>query len=239
MANRLSDCPTKEWLQDNLYTYIGNRMKSNVMMVSGPSIKRHIGNAFEIASTPKAEIYLVEEDSERMAEMANQFYNGLGEIPADWPKDWQNKIHLVYGDVAGYETAARINRPVRFEYLDMYQTMPSIQYLVGHRLLKQSKLGSKLRKCMLITSSLSRCELDETLTILHHLLSEILGIEFEIWPIINGRKYSRKYRNSGRDSGVREYSPYIKRHGRLLKGGLRLFSYRDRAPMFTCMILYI
>jgi hypothetical protein len=240
MESRFNDCPAKEWLQDNLYTHIGARMKSNVMMIPGPSIGKQITNALKIASTPKSEIYFIEESYTRMAKMYMRsqhdagYLSKVGGTSADWPKNWRSRIHFFYGGVAGYEVAAGLDKPVRFEDLDMDQTMSSMRYLVGHRLLKQSELKSKLRKCMLITSSLRGCDLDKTLGILHRLLNEILGTKAAIWPNAKG-----KYAGTHRGAGVNEYAPYIEQHGRLIKNGLRLFSYRDSVPMFSCMILYI
>ena len=233
MESRLNDCSAKGWLQDNLYTHIGARMKSNVMIVGRPFIEEQITNGLKVASTPRANIYLVEKNRIRCQEIERRFWNI--DSPDQWPDRWQGQVHVVYGDVAGYETAAGLNKPVRFEDLNIGQTMRSMRYLVGHRLLKQSNLKSKLRKCMLITSSLHKCDLDKTLAILHRLLNEILGVKAVVWPNAKGRKHAGTHK----DVGVKEYAPYIEQHGRLLKNGLRLFSYQDKSPMFACMILYI
>ena len=68
--NRFDDCPTKRWLQDQMYSHLAKRIKSNVMIVGSPSVEPQITNGFKIASTPKANIYLVENNIERFYEMS-------------------------------------------------------------------------------------------------------------------------------------------------------------------------
>ena len=236
MESRFNDCPAKEWLQDNLYTHIGARMKSNVMMVGSQSIKKQITNGFKIASTPKAEIYLIENNRTRYYEMNAQYWSArTGAALNQCPENWPDRTNIIQIFTLICREAARLDKPVRFEDLSIEQTMSSMRYLIGHRLLRQSSLKSKLRKCMLVTSSLHRCDIDETLDILHKMLNEILGVKAAVWPNAKGRRHAGIHR----DVGVREYAPYIEQHGRLVKNGLRFFSYWDRSSMFTCMILYV
>lgn len=244
MANKLEldrfdDCPTKEWLQSRIYTYIGTRMKSSVAMVAGPSIERQITNGFKIASTPKAKIYLIEKDMARYYKMCDRRYAlifaGATDVTAQWPECWWYRAIPALGDMSGYEVAAKLDKPVRFEDLDMCQTMRSIRYFVGHRLLLQSKLKGSFRKCMLITSSLRKCTVEDTLAILQQLLGDILGVQSSVWPGRTGDKHSKIYK----EFNVKVYSPYIARPGRLLKNGLQFFSYADKSPMFSCIILYV
>lgn len=242
---RFDDCPTKEWLQGQVYTHLSLRMKSNVMVVGGPSIKRQINNAFKIASTPKAKVYLIENNTERYNEMECRLRYMIDGHPMDpwpqnhqWLKDWYSKVQRVYGDVASYEMAAGLNRPVRFEDLDMCETMSSIQHLVRYRLALQSEISGSsagLRKCMLITSSLRGCELDTTLDALFKIIQDILGAKVVLWKGTKGAKHSRLYK----EHGVKEYSPYMENYGRILNNGLRYYTYRDGAPMFSCTIFYI
>lgn len=237
--DRFDNCPTKRWLQDQMYTHLSFRMKSNVMAVSGPSLEEQITNAFKIASTPKAEIYLVENNVERFLTMSKRCQALKDkEVPDGWPEDWYYRTHRLFIDVASYEMAAKLNKPVRFEDLDMCQTMASIQHLVRYRLSLQSEIGRPiaiLRKCMLITSSLRKCDLEKTLDILQRILEDVLGVSASVWDSSKGAKHSRLYKAHG----VKEYTPYIAKHGRLLKDGLRFYTYRDGTPMFSCMILYI
>lgn len=237
--DRFDDCPTKRWLQSQIYSSVARRMKSNAMIVSGPSVERHITDGFRIASTPKAKIYLVERNIERFYEMSRRCQAIKNSEPLDgWPEDWYSRVTRLHTDVISYERLIKSKTPTRFEDLDMCQTMPSIQYLIGHRLLLQSKLAgsaAKLRKCILITSSLRHCELDKTLDILFTLVKDILGAKVSLWHGAKGAKHSRLYR----EHGVKEYSPYMEDHGRILNNGLRFYTYRDGAPMFSCMILYI
>jgi hypothetical protein len=224
--DRFDDCPTKRWLQSQIYSDLAKRMKSNVMMIAGPAIERHISDGFKIASTPKAKIHLVEKDFERYKEMVRRY----GSIP-NKPKEWAKKITLIHGDILLCDST-------RFEDLDLCQTLSSLRYLVGHRLLLQSKLGGsafKLRKCMLITASLRHYELNRTLDALFNLVRDILGAKVALWSGTKGEKHSRLYK----EHGVKEYSPYIESHGRLLLNGLRFYTYRDGAPMFSCVILYV
>jgi hypothetical protein len=236
---RFDDCPTKRWLQDQIYTYLSFRMKSNVVMVGSPSLEAQITNGFKIASTPKAEIYLAESNVRRFNEMSRRCRILKDEkVPDGWPENWHYRTKCLYTDVTAYEMAAGLNKPVRFEDLDMCQTMASIQHLVRYRLSLQSEIGgypARMRKCMLITSSLRRCGLDETLTILLNILENVLDTSVGMWKSANGAKHSRLYRTHG----VKEYTPYIADHGRLLKDGLRFYTYGDKSPMFSCIILYI
>ena len=244
--DRFDNCPTKRWLQGQMYSHLAKRMKSNVMMVASPSVEGYITNGFKIASTPKAKIYLVEKDAERFFEMSRwcQVLGGVGvagpryDTPDGWPEDWYPRVVRLHTDVVSYEMAAKLNQPVRFEDLDMCQTMSSIQHLVRYRLALQSEIkgyAAGLRKCMLITSALRRCDLEKTLDILQNMLEDVLGAEVVIWKSVKGAKHSRRYK----EHGVKEYTPYIRNHGRLLKDGLRYYTYRDGVPMFSCMILYI
>ena len=237
--DRFDDCPTKRWLQDQMYTHLSFRIKSNVAVVSSPSLEEQITNAFKIASTPKALVYLVENNIERFTEMSRR-YRLLrdGDPLCGWPEDWANRTHRLFIDVAAYEMAAKLTKPVRFEDLDMCQTMSSIQHLVRYRLALQSELSgypAGMRKCMLITSSLRHCGLETTLDILQRTLEDILGVSASVWKSAKGNKHSRLYRAHG----VKEYTPYIAKHGRLLNNGLHFYTYGDKSPMFSCMILYI
>jgi hypothetical protein len=161
------------------------------------------------------------------------------QAPLDgWPEDWAKRTHRIFMDVASYEMAAKLDKPVRFEDLDMCQTMASIQHLVRYRLALQSEISgysARLRKCMLITSALRKCDLDTTLGLLENILKDVLGAEVAIWRSAEGAKHSRMYK----ERKVKEYTPYIAVHGRLLKNGLRYYTYRDGTPMFSCMILYV
>ena len=237
--DRFDNCPTKRRLQSQIYSNMAMRMKSNVMMVSGPAVERHITDGLKIASTPKAKIYLVERDLERFTEMSRRFQALREQKPLDgWPKDWASRVHRIFMDVAAYEMAAKLSKPVRFEDLDMCQTMSSIQHLVRYRLSLQSEIkgyAARLRKCMLITSALRKCDLDKTLGILEDILGDVLNAKVAVWKSADGTKHSRLYK----ERGVKEYTPYIANHGRLLKNGLRYYTYKDGTPMFSCMILYI
>ena len=237
--DRFDNCPTKRWLQDQMYTHLSFRMKSNIMVVGSPSLEEQITNGFKIASTPKAEICLVENDVRKFTEMSRRFKILQSQLPLyDWPRDWADRTHCLFTDVAAYETAAELAKPVRFEDLDMCQTMASIQHLVRYRLALQSEISgysARLRKCMLITSSLRHCDLETTLNILQRILKDVLGASASVWNSPKGSKYSRIYK----DHGVKEYTPYMAKHGRVLKDGLHIFSYADKSPMFSCMILYI
>ena len=237
--DRFDNCPTKRWLQDQMYTYLAFRMKSNVMVVGSPSLEEQITNAFKIASTPKAQVYLVENDVNRFVEMSKR-YQLLRDNPplCGWPEGWANRTHPLFIDVAAYEMAAKLTKPVRFEDLDMCQTMSSVQHLVRYRLALQSEINgysARMRKCMLITSSLRHCSLETTIDILQRILEDILGVSASIWKSAKGNKHSRLYRTHG----VKEYTPYIAEHGRLLKDGLRFYTYGDKSPMFSCMIFYV
>jgi len=131
-----------------------------------------------------------------------------------------------------------LREPVRFEDLDMCQTMSSIEPLVRYRLSLQSRITgypAKLRKCMLITSSLRPGSLDKTLGILFKIIQDVLGAKASLWKDSKATKHSRRYK----DHGVKEYFPYMANHGRLLKDGLIFYTYRDGTPMFSCMILYV
>jgi hypothetical protein len=214
-------------------------MKSNVVIVGSPSPEEQITNGFKIASTPKAQIYLVENSIERFTEMSRQIkiLQSQMALPG-WPVDWADRTHRLFIDIAAYEMAAKLSKPVRFEDLDMCQTMASIQHLVRYRLALQSEISgfpARMRKCMLITSSLRKCGLETTLDILQRILEDVLGISASVWDSPKGAKHSRLYRAHG----VKEYTPYIAKHGRLLKNGLRFYTYGDKSPMFSCMILYI
>jgi len=237
--DRFDDCPTKRWLQDQMYTHLSFRMKSNVMVVGSPSLEEQITNAFKIASTPAAQVYIVEIDARRFAEMSKRFQILRDRDPlCGWPEDWADRTHRLFIDVASYEMAAKLKAPVRFEDLDMCQTMLFTQHLVRYRLSLQSEISgysARMRKCMLFTSSLHHCGLDETLDILQRILEDVLGASASVWKSAKGNKHSRLYKTHG----VKEYTPYIANHGRLLKDGLRFYTYRDGAPMFSCMILYI
>jgi hypothetical protein len=63
--DRFDDRPTKRWLQSQMYSHLSRRIKSNAMMVASPSIESYITDGFKIASTPKAQLYLVENNIER------------------------------------------------------------------------------------------------------------------------------------------------------------------------------
>jgi len=224
--DRFDDCPTKRWLQSQIYSDLAKRVKSNVMMIAGPAVERHINDGLKIASTPAARIHLVEKDFGRYKEMVRRYRD----IP-NRPKEWAKKITLINSDILLCDS-------MRFEDLDLCQTMSSLRYLVGHRILLQSKLGGsafKLRKCMLITTSLRHYELNKTFDAVLNLVRDILGAKVSIWKGAGGKKYSRLYK----EHGVKEYFPYIENHGRILNNGLRFYTYRDGAPMFSCMILYV
>ena len=242
---RFDNCPTKRWLQDQIYSHLSKRIKSNIMIVGSPSVEPQITNGFKIASTPKANIYLVEKNAKRFYEMSRRCHvlKGIPEgprydTPEGWPENWYSRVIRLYTSVAAYEEAASLNQPVRFEDLDMCQTMVSIEPLVRYRLALQSRIGgysAKLRKCMLITSALRHCDLETTLDTISNILVDTLGISIGMWSSASGAKHSRLYK----EHGVKEYSPYISDHGRVLKNGLHLFSYADKAPMFSCIILYV
>jgi hypothetical protein len=226
--DRFDHCPAKEWLHDNMYKYAATRMKSDALIVSGPAVERHIEHGLRIARTEKARVYLIENDPDVYREMKRRFLA----IP-NKPAEWIRKVKIVHGDVASYETFINRSRPMRFEDLDLCKSMKSLHYLLGHRLLLQSKLAghaTSLRKCFMFTVSLRNCPFDDTFKTLSGMLEDILGVKSSYWPGSCAR-YKKV--------NVKEFYPYIGDFGRLLKGGLHLYTYKDGAPMMTGMIFYV
>jgi len=232
--DRFDDCPTKEWLHSNMYTYASRRMKSDALIVSGPAVERHIKEGLKIARTPKAMVYLIENNMKIYAEMRERYEKLLVKQP-----ELCNKVRIVSGDVAGYELAIGRSHALRFEDLDMCASIRSLRYLLSHRLYIQSRLAgnpAKLRKCFMFTTSLHNCPFDETVEILQKMVLEILEAKVVLWNMYGVEDVPyRRYRSNG----VKEYFPYFQKFGRLLNNGLHFFTYGDKSPMFSCMIFYV
>lgn len=227
------NCPAKNWLHNHIYNYLYIRkIISSAMIISGPAVSRHLEDAFKVASVKQAEVYLVEKFAHVYKEMVRRWNIIQKEAHPKWPKDWQKKVHLVHSDVRTYQDVIGKRYACRFEDLDLCQNMESIRYLVGDRIQEQTRIGGpgrKKKKCMLITSSLRGCGYEKTIKLLRDLLLSIPLAEIDPFIPTKARKLS---------NGVKQYFPTIRDKGRLLPKGLSFFTYRDRSPMMTIMILF-
>jgi hypothetical protein len=216
--------PVKEFLEDYLYTKIGNIMKSHVLQITGPALKRHYDNAIKIAPDNRFKIYWIEKERDIYYKM-QQRYVEHGFNP--------NKMKLVLGDVVDYEWAFKLNNSCRFEDLDFCGSLDSTKHIIAHRLLTQSTTQSgqraNLTKCLMFTASLRPSGMNKALVDIQMILKEIGALLAPISTLEN--KATKIY------NGVFKWHPVLLQRGNRLKH-LWIYSYKDTHQMMTCVIIY-
>ena len=213
--------PVKAELESMIYSYVGTKMLSNVLQITGPALERHVINALKIAKTGRCKIHCVELAKNIFKEMESRY--------KQLPPVVQKRVRLHNCDVANYHLLEEFPLPCRFEDLDLCQTLASTKYLIAHRLKSQSCYingqYNKLLKCMVITSTLRSQKLTSFLEDLNVVLS-VIGAEI---------KY-KEHKTQPLVKKMRMVLPTVIKVGRIEEIGV--VTYKDRAPMVSAIITY-
>lgn len=222
--------PAKEFLEDLIYTYIGRIMRSHVLVITGPSIERHIINSFKIASDNRFWVHCIDMDEDTFSEMTQR----LEKMSID-----TSRVELGLGDVTNYEWVFKLPRPCRFEDLDLCQSLGQTKGIIMQRLIRQSSnhggTYDSCVKCLMFTTSSRPKGIEDFFYNLNTILNEI-GAEIRVNSTVR-QGPNGVYKHNKRN--IHEWSPVLSKHGRLLnRDPLTVYTYRDGAPMVSCVIMY-
>ena len=200
------------------YGLVSKYIKSNAIIVCGPSVSRNICDGRKIARTPKSKIFLIEQ-SPTIFKIVQRRFGKLS--------DKQKKnVYIIKGDVSNYETLINLKVPCRFEDLDLCIALNSIKYTILHRLSMQSKISAQknFNKCIMFTSCMRSAKITSIMHTLNYIVN-FLGAEIDLKNFGNAEKRIMSL-----------YAPLMIKKGRLVD--FRITTYKDGASMMSCLLIY-
>lgn len=243
--------PAKSLVEELLYSGIGKWLYCIPLITVGPAYYRHVRNGFKYISALPHIVYqnqkvvLVDIDLEVGKILRNErCKHANGYFPLLDPK-MASKVKILIDDVLNIDS-------YRFEDLDLMGTwngdasckdISSGEIFLKRLNLQQGQHLKRKYKGMIFTVVLrnSRGGKEEIIKGINKLLS-IINAK------IAGFKFTRGYGNDSWDKmrpihpfhSIYEQRPIITEPGRLVKSGLRVFTYKENksTPMLTGSILY-
>ncbi len=225
------DRPAKEYLENSIYDYVGQRMLSNTLQVTGPAVARHLNNAKKIARHASCSRYIMEIDQRIFSAISKRV---IAHKLSD-PDINDRNVEVGLGNAVEYERILGLSKPCRFEDMDFCQSLDTSVYLIAHRLHTQARPWpgkyAELNKCLVFTSAIRPSNMEkslEWLKIILHAIGAILSVKETLSHGTLDIGYS-----------IKSWSPALLQTGRLLgPKSLKIYNYRDSHPMMSCVILY-
>jgi hypothetical protein len=216
----------KEYLEGIIYDYVGERMISNTLQITGPALERHLKNANKIADD-RCTKHCIEIEPRIYREMQKRFDN--------ISRYTSHNTELALGNVVEYERIFNRDRPCRFEDIDLCESLKKSRFIIAHRLLVQSRSYpgkyNNLNKCLIFTAALRPISMEKTLEYARVIL-DVIDVKLAVKSTMSQGTISLPH-------GIKQWKPALLQTGRLLGPlSLRIYSYKDTHPMMSCVILY-
>lgn len=234
--------PRKKAAENYIYTQIGKIVTSSALVITGPSLERHIPNIMKITTHQSCKGYCIENDT-------RVYYgeHGIQERYNNLTQQEKHKIKIAFGDVTGYMKIFGLRYPCRFIDLDLCRTLNSTSLIIANCLRVQATYRKDMHKFFMFTASYPRTtegmeeylfELDRTI------LSEI-DARINIESMLRMRKENKPWGWKKLGHYMKRWTPIFLEHGRISEqnmplesNGFLLYNYKETSQMITCAFIY-